>query len=77
MDELIGKIHIQYLQEEILKMQNTAKGLEKIIDKKDPIKDDDLIKTLDEIRLNTIDVIEKKKKELKNLYLKQQDINNN
>jgi hypothetical protein len=77
MDELAEKIHIQYLREEIEKMQKTAKELEKMIDKKDPIKDDDLIEILQKIRSTTLDNIENKKSELNEIYNKNMKIDNN
>jgi hypothetical protein len=77
MDELIEKIHIQYLQGEILKMKNTVVGLEEMIDEKDSIKDNDLIEMLKKIRSTTLDNIEKKKRELKNLYPEKVEIDNN
>jgi hypothetical protein len=36
MDELTEKINMHYLQEEIEKMEKTAKGLEQMINEKDP-----------------------------------------
>lgn len=77
MDELTEKIHIKYLQEEIVKMQKTAKGLEKMIDKKDPKKDNDLIEMLQKLHLTTINNIENKKRMLKELYNKEIEIDNN
>ena len=77
MDELSEKIHIKYLQEEIVKMQKTAKGLEKMIDKKDRQKDNDLIEMLQKLHLTTINNIENKKRTLKKLYNKEIEIDNN
>jgi hypothetical protein len=68
MDELTEKIHLQYLEEEIKKMQKTASGLKKMIDKKDPKKDVELIDSLQKIRLTTIKNIEEKQRELEQLY---------
>jgi len=77
MDAFTEKIHRQYLIQEINKMQKTAKGLEKMIEEKEPCKDDDLIDVLQNLHLNTIENIKKKKRELKNLYNIDLEINNN
>ena len=77
MNELSEKIHIQYLQEEIEKMQKTAKGLKKMIDEKAPIKDSELIDSLQNIRLITLNSIEHKQRELKDIYNKGLDEENN
>lgn len=77
MDRITEKIHMQYLKEEIVKMQKTAKGLEEMIDKKDPKKDDELIDILQKIRSNTLDNIENKERELQEFYNKKVEIDNN
>jgi hypothetical protein len=77
MDGKIERIHMQYLQEEIIKMQKTAKGLTQMINEKDPEKDDDLIKSLKQLRSTTLDNIENKEKELEEIYNKKVEIDNN
>jgi hypothetical protein len=61
-------IVMDYLQTEIEKMQKTVEGLDKMIKSKDPQKDNDLIKSLRDIRLTTLKNIEDKKRKLKCLY---------
>jgi anion-transporting ArsA/GET3 family ATPase len=77
MNELTEKIQIQYLQEEIEKMLKTAKGLKKMIDEKDPKKNRELIDSLQKIRKITLNSIEHKQRELKQLYNKNIDEENN
>jgi hypothetical protein len=77
MDELTEKIHIQYLEEEIKKMQKTASGLKKMIDKKDPKKDVELIDSLQNIRSTTIKNIKEKQRELEEHYNKYVQEENN
>ena len=77
MDAFTEKIHKQYLIEEINKMQKTAKSLKKMMVETDPIKDDDLIVVLHRLHLNAIENIKSKKRELKNLYNIDLEINNN
>lgn len=76
-NELSEEIYIKYLSEEIEKMQKTAKGLEKMIDEKDPDKDYELIDSLKNIRLTTINSIANKQRELEQLYTKIMSENNN
>jgi hypothetical protein len=77
MNELKEKIHIQYLQEEIYKMQKTANCLKKMIDDKDPERDQDLINSLKTMRSTTLNSIENKQRELKNFYNNKINSNNN
>lgn len=77
MEELTENIHIQYLKEEIIKMQKTSKCLQEMIAKKDPEKDDELIQILDRIHSTTMDTIKNKEKKLKQLYDRAVETDNN
>jgi hypothetical protein len=76
MDKFTEKIHMEYLQEEIVKMQKTAEGLQKMINKKDLIEDDDLIETLQKLRFTTLNNIKNKEEKLKEIYNKKMKIEN-
>jgi hypothetical protein len=77
MDRTAIQIHMNYLHEEIGKMQKTAKGLKKMIDEQDPIQEDDVIETLQHLRATTLACIEKKKDEPNELYTKKVELDNN
>ena len=68
MDKLTEKIHMQYLQAEIMKMQKTFEDLDKMIDESKQNKDSELVETLQDLQKITFDTIEHKKEELKKLY---------
>jgi hypothetical protein len=71
------KIVTDYIKTEIEKMQKTAEGLEKMINDKDSQKDDELIESLQDIRLTTLKNIIDKKRKLKCLYNKKIESNRN
>lgn len=75
MHKQIENIHMKYLEAEIIKMQKTAEGLEKMLEEKK--KDTDFVNTLQKIHLTTLKNIENKKRELKTLYDKEVEVENN
>jgi hypothetical protein len=77
LNELTEELHLQHLQEKIEKMQKTASGLKKMIDEKDPDKDYELIDSLKNLHLTTINNINQELKKLAQLYNKMVSKNNN
>ena len=77
MDELTAKIHMQYLEEEIFKMEKTAKGIKKMISNNYKKNNDDLVHTLQKLHKTTLKNIKNKKKELKDRYNKEIENENN
>lgn len=67
MDEFTEKIHINYLKQEIYKMQKTAEDLSKMIEN-DKNGDNELKESLESLRRNTIEHLEIKKRELNAMY---------
>ena len=68
MDTFTEKINTKYLEDEIEKMEKTARGLEQMINEKDPERAADLIETLNDMYSATIDAIENKKSKFQQLY---------